>query len=60
MTKQRIASRILNIKPSPSSSAADKANELRRQGLDIISLLAKRHGKPFNEEKHVTRQTAEA
>ena len=39
MTTQRIASRVSNIKPSPSSSAADRANELRRQGQDIINLV---------------------
>ncbi len=58
MTKQRIASRILNIKPSPSSSAADKANELRRQGLDIISLVV---GEPdFDTPAHISQAAWEA
>ncbi|MBJ7538619.1 aspartate transaminase [Marinomonas transparens] len=51
MHKQRIASRVANIKPSPSSSAADRANELRRQGQDIISLVV---GEPdFDTPPHI-------
>jgi aspartate aminotransferase len=35
----RIAARVRRIKPSPSTSAADRANELRRQGRSIVNLV---------------------
>jgi len=35
----RIAPRIKRIKPSPSTAAADRANELRRQGKTIVNLV---------------------
>jgi aspartate aminotransferase len=38
-TPSRIAARIHRIKPSPSTSAADRANELRRAGKSIVSLV---------------------
>ena len=38
MNSSRIAEHIRRIKPSPSTAAADRANELRRQGKDIINL----------------------
>ncbi|HSV53209.1 MAG TPA: aspartate transaminase [Burkholderiaceae bacterium] len=39
MTHPRTASRVRRIKPSPSSSASDRANELRRQGKSIVNLV---------------------
>jgi aspartate aminotransferase len=38
VNSSRIAERIRRIKPSPSTAAADRANELRRQGKDIVNL----------------------
>ena len=38
MNSSRIAEHIRRIKPSPSTAAADRANELRRQGKDIVNL----------------------
>ncbi len=38
MNSSRIAQRIRRIKPSPSTAAADRANELRRLGNDIVNL----------------------
>ncbi len=38
MNSSRIAQRIRRIKPSPSTAAADRANELRRLGKDIVNL----------------------
>jgi aspartate aminotransferase len=38
VNSSRITERIRRIKPSPSTTAADRANELRRQGKDIINL----------------------
>ena len=39
MNTTRIASRVRRIKPSPSTAAADRANELRRQGRTIVNLV---------------------
>ena len=39
MSRSRIASRITRIKPSPSTTAADRAAELRRAGRSIINLV---------------------
>lgn len=47
----RIASRVQRIKPSPSSAAADRANELRQQGHSIINLVV---GEPdFDTPEHI-------
>lgn len=55
MTASRIAARVLRIKPSPSSAAADRANELRRAGKSIINLVV---GEPdFDTPAHI-RQAA--
>jgi aspartate aminotransferase len=35
----RIAQRVTRIKPSPSTAAADRANELRREGKAIVNLV---------------------
>ncbi|GAB7528751.1 aspartate transaminase [Pseudomonas sp. 3A(2025)] len=57
MTASRIAARVLRIKPSPSSAAADRANELRRAGHSIINLVV---GEPdFDTPAHI-RQAASA
>lgn len=57
MTASRIAARVQRIKPSPSSSASDRANELRRLGQSIINLVV---GEPdFDTPLHI-RQAANA
>ncbi|RZL96656.1 MAG: aspartate transaminase [Variovorax sp.] len=57
MTTSRIAERVRRIKPSPSTSAADRANELRRQGKSIVNLVV---GEPdFDTPLHI-RQAAGA
>lgn len=58
MTLSRIADRVRRIKPSPSTSAADRANELRRQGKAIVSLVV---GEPdFDTPKHIRAAAAQA
>lgn len=53
-----IAGRVRRIKPSPSTSAADRADELRRQGKPIVSLVV---GEPdFDTPAHIRRAAAEA
>lgn len=53
MSTSRIATRVRRIKPSPSTSAADRANELRRQGKSIVSLVV---GEPdFDTPEHIRR-----
>lgn len=55
MKPSRIAARVRRIKPSPSTSAADRANELRRQGKSIVNLVV---GEPdFDTPEHI-RQAA--
>jgi aspartate aminotransferase len=57
VTASRIAARVQRIKPSPSSAASDRANELRRQGKSIINLVV---GEPdFDTPVHI-RQAASA
>jgi aspartate aminotransferase len=57
VTASRIAARVQRIKPSPSSAASDRANELRRQGQSIINLVV---GEPdFDTPAHI-RQAASA
>ena len=51
MSSSRIAARVRRIKPSPSTSAADRANELRRQGKSIVNLVV---GEPdFDTPAHI-------
>ena len=58
MNTSRIASRVQRIKPSPSTSAADRANELRRQGKSIVNLVV---GEPdFDTPLHIRQAAAEA
>lgn len=55
VSRSRIAARVRRIKPSPSSAAADRASELRRQGRDIVNLVV---GEPdFDTPAHI-RQAA--
>ncbi|WP_418129545.1 aspartate transaminase [Variovorax sp. 375MFSha3.1] len=54
----RIAARVRRIKPSPSTSAADRANELRRQGKSIVNLVV---GEPdFDTPAHIRQAAAAA
>jgi aspartate aminotransferase len=54
----RTASRIRRIKPSPSTAAADRANELRRQGKTIVNLVV---GEPdFDTPAHIRAAAARA
>ena len=58
MNPSRIADRVRRIKPSPSTSAADRANELRRQGKSIVNLVV---GEPdFDTPQHIRQAAAEA
>ena len=58
MSSSRIATRVQRIKPSPSSAAADRAAELRRQGKEIINLVV---GEPdFDTPEHIRRAAYEA
>ncbi|MDP9900871.1 aspartate transaminase [Variovorax ginsengisoli] len=58
MTTSRIAARVQRIKPSPSSSASDRANELRRQGKSIVNLVV---GEPdFDTPQHIRQAAAAA
>jgi len=58
VSSSRIAGRIRRIKPSPSTAAADRANELRRQGRQIVSLVV---GEPdFDTPAHIRQAAAEA
>ncbi|MDM0026098.1 aspartate transaminase [Variovorax saccharolyticus] len=58
MTTTRIAERVRRIKPSPSTSAADRANELRRQGKSIVNLVV---GEPdFDTPLHIRQAAAAA
>lgn len=57
MTSIVLADRVRRIKPSPSSVAADRANELKRAGRSIVSLVV---GEPdFDTPAHI-RQAASA
>jgi aspartate aminotransferase len=58
VTTSRIAARVRRIKPSPSTSAADRANELRRQGKSIMNLVV---GEPdFDTPPHIRQAAAAA
>ena len=58
LSSSRIAARVQRIKPSPSSAAQDRANELRRQGRDIVNLVV---GEPdFDTPEHIRRAACEA
>jgi aspartate aminotransferase len=54
----RVSDRVRRIKPSPSSAAADRANELRRQGKSIVNLVV---GEPdFDTPPHIRQAAAAA
>jgi aspartate aminotransferase len=54
----RIAERVRRIKQSPSSAAAERAAELRRQGKDIVNLVV---GEPdFDTPAHIRKAACEA
>jgi aspartate aminotransferase len=58
VTPSRIATRVQRIKPSPSTFAADRANELRRQGRSIVNLVV---GEPdFDTPLHIRQAAAAA
>jgi aspartate aminotransferase len=58
VTTSRIAARVRRIKPSPSTSAADRANELRRQGKSIVNLVV---GEPdFDTPLHIRQAATDA
>lgn len=58
MSLNRISARVRRIKPSPSSAAADRFAELRRQGKDIINLAI---GEPdFDTPAHIRQAASEA
>jgi aspartate aminotransferase len=52
-----LAGRLRRIKPSPSTSAADRANELRRQGKSIVNLVV---GEPDFDTPAYIREAAVA
>jgi aspartate aminotransferase len=54
----RIAARILRVKPSPSSAAADRAAALRRAGKKIVNLVV---GEPdFDTPAHIRQAACDA
>jgi aspartate aminotransferase len=58
VSSSRIAARVRRIKPSPSTSAADRANELRRLGKSIVNLVV---GEPdFDTPAHIRQAAAVA
>jgi len=58
VTSIALAGRILRIKPSPSTAAADRASELKRAGRSIISLVV---GEPdFDTPAHIRAAAAAA
>ncbi|MEE7546464.1 aspartate transaminase [Xanthomonas sp. Kuri4-1] len=58
MSKSLLAARTRRIKPSPSSTTADRANALRRSGRSIVSLVV---GEPdFDTPPHIRRAAAAA
>lgn len=58
MFTPQLATRLRRIKPSPSTFAADRANELRRQGKSIVNLVV---GEPdFDTPAHIRQAAAEA
>ena len=58
MNAPQLAARLRRIKPSPSTAAADRASELRRQGKSIVNLVV---GEPdFDTPLHIRNAAAEA
>lgn len=58
MSMPQLAGRLKRIKPSPSTFAADRASELRRQGKSIVNLVV---GEPdFDTPQHIRDAAVEA
>ncbi|GGH07090.1 aminotransferase [Alsobacter metallidurans] len=58
MDSNRVAERVRRIKPSPSTAAAERANQLRREGHSIVSLVV---GEPdFDTPPHIRAAAAAA
>jgi aspartate aminotransferase len=58
MSMPQLATRLKRIKPSPSTFAADRASELRRQGKSIVNLVV---GEPdFDTPQHIRDAAVEA
>lgn len=58
MHTPQLAARLRRIKPSPSTAAADRASELRRQGRSIVNLVV---GEPdFDTPVHIRAAATEA
>ncbi len=58
VSSPRISARLQRIKPSPSSASQDRANQLRREGKDIVNLVV---GEPdFDTPAHIRRAACEA
>lgn len=58
MSTPHLAARLRRIKPSPSTTAADRASELRRQGKSIVSLVV---GEPdFDTPAHIREAAVQA
>ncbi len=58
MDSIRVAERVRRIKPSPSTSAAERANQLRREGRSIVNLVV---GEPdFDTPPHIRQAAARA
>ncbi|MTD26362.1 aspartate transaminase [Erwinia sorbitola] len=57
MSAIHIANRVTRIKPSPSSTASDRANALKRAGKAIVNLVV---GEPDFDTPAVIRQAASA
>lgn len=58
MSTLQLAARLKRIKPSPSTFAADRASELRRQGKSIVNLVV---GEPdFDTPLHIREAAVEA
>lgn len=58
MSMPQLATRLRRIKPSPSTFAADRASELRRQGKSIVNLVV---GEPdFDTPPHIREAAVEA
>lgn len=58
MSMPQLAARLKRIKPSPSTFAADRASELRRQGKSIVNLVV---GEPdFDTPQHIRDAAVEA
>ena len=51
----RVAERVRRIKPSPSTAAADRANQLRREGRSVVNLVV---GEPDFDTPRPIRQAA--